>query len=1264
MASLFNTVLAITDEGERWKVFDELTSECSSGDKEAFTDLLLTTIASESSLGRVITKGPGDAAAEADCDLLQSTLQKYLPAVAERFRIDRFLGRGGMGAVFEVFDRQRSERVAMKILRGSHPELLLMFKREFRGVQGFSHRNLVTLFEFFGSPSLACFTMELVEGRSFISHLISQPDREDAVRDLFPKIAAGLRNLHDGGKQHRDIKPSNLLVADGGTRPVILDYGLLSTTAGLGEDFTRGSFAGTLPYLAPEILRGEPPHPGGDWYALGVVLFQSLVGELPFKAGQDQLLYEIEKKWPLVVTSLDRFSGTLAGLCRDLLHPDPGKRAGHREIMALSPQEELPTANSGSDQGTLIGRDEELVSLTRDFQRAARGTPSLVFLHGQSGIGKSFLCDHFLHEHENDALVLKGRCYENEAIAYKAVDEIIDQLSEYLGGISPRGLARLVPEDAHLLVTMFPVLERVGFAKLSPSDPAESPGPLAARQRGFRALGTLLRNLAERSPLLVSIDDLQWCDPDSVALFSAILPSLSEARLMLLLSHREISDHPNSPLQDFRDACLAPGLSVRDLPLEALSENDSALLTRSIRGAGDGEIDERLTRALAIARGNPFLIQQLVRSEVDLTGDIQLGDLLAASFGSLGQDGRRVLELLSVATKPLRRREIIEAAGLDHDFQKVESSLRAARIIKSSGPGWEDTIEPYHDRIREDTVASLSPPILKRRHGGLANALELNQEKDEERLAYHFSAAGERPKACGYYHRAGEKAGGQLAFDHAAALFQGALANSDGGVEEVGLLEVSTADALTNAGRAKDAGEYYSSASRKLTGAAGERFVRRAVHEFLIGGYIDEARSGLAKLVERSGIKMQATGKRAVVKGNLKRVAMLVNARRMKKVDPEGISQRDLDLLDDYWTVSLGFGLSDSMRIDDVLAEGLKRALGIGDPAQVIRFLALDSTHTGATGNLGHRLTRSRLDYARKLCDQHPSPYSEGMVAFGESATAYMAARMTDSKEYGLLAGKIFREKCHGVMWERDAADTYYLLSLIPLGQFNELAGAVEVMAKDAESRSDLHLATSINCYPRPWSLLARDQAEEAESCALESLGKWCDDLFHFQTLEAWVVRIDIALYRGDGEGALTLLDEGWSDFVEAGFSFVQHVRMLLKFARGRALVMTAGSETEIMKVIRSLKREFHWLGKAFIRCLEAALLLRSGKESEACKALEGAGRLFIEHDFQLYSHAVGMALGHLAEDPLQIRDAVRSYLSLGIMRPERLAVSLLPGIF
>jgi eukaryotic-like serine/threonine-protein kinase len=220
---------------------------------------------------------------------------------AGRFRIIRFLARGGMGEVYEAEDLELKERVALKTVRLeiAHDEHSLdRFRREIQLARKVTHPNVCRTFDVFhhvetrndrSTRETLVVSMELLGGETLEQHIKKSGRFSiDAALPIIVQMVAGLHAAHQEGIIHRDFKSSNVLLAprksgSGGVRAVITDFGLARAESSRGQSLTGlNEFVGTPAYMAPEQLQGGEITPRTDIYALGVVWFEMVTGELPF----------------------------------------------------------------------------------------------------------------------------------------------------------------------------------------------------------------------------------------------------------------------------------------------------------------------------------------------------------------------------------------------------------------------------------------------------------------------------------------------------------------------------------------------------------------------------------------------------------------------------------------------------------------------------------------------------------------------------------------------------------------------------------------------------------------------------------------------------------------------------------------------------------------------------------------------------------------------------------------------------------------------
>ncbi len=207
------------------------------------------------------------------------------PTQLGRYAMLQLLGHGGMGAVYRAYDPSLDRPVAIKVILQASKEYLARFQREARAVAKLSHPHIVQVYDSgedeHGNPY---FVMELIDGQS-LSALVQErgPLPSGQVIELLAQAAQGLAAAHAAGIIHRDIKPANLIL-DGKQGLKIVDFGIARLTQTTEELTAAQATLGTLSYMAPEVLNGQPADARADIYALGLSAFHMLTGRPPFTA--------------------------------------------------------------------------------------------------------------------------------------------------------------------------------------------------------------------------------------------------------------------------------------------------------------------------------------------------------------------------------------------------------------------------------------------------------------------------------------------------------------------------------------------------------------------------------------------------------------------------------------------------------------------------------------------------------------------------------------------------------------------------------------------------------------------------------------------------------------------------------------------------------------------------------------------------------------------------------------------------------------------
>jgi tetratricopeptide (TPR) repeat protein len=576
---------------------------------------------------------------------------------AGRYRLERELGRGGMGVVFGAHDLEQDRPVAIKLLLAAPEqgeEISRRFRREFRAVQRLSHPNVVAVYDYGVFERQTYFTMEYVEGQNLKALLNLSPSRPDPdtlgdpkrLRSLlgaFRQIGQALVAIHSHRILHRDLKPSNILVTSAG-QIKIMDFGLVRR---IDEDASRltqqGVVIGTVAYMSPEQALGARLDFRSDLYSVGVILYEALAGRRPFldPSVTGLLLKQVhEKPYPVSVHN-PRVPPFLESIALRLLEKEPFARYQSAEEL-LDAVESAAQAFRGSedeDDGAaaielsvgrarqdllpprFVGRESESQRLRTRIEALDAGQGGFVLVGGESGIGKSRLLEEMRGLGRlRRVQFLRGQCFEGSVAPYSIFIDPLERLAEGLSRRSVEEQRNAVGREARALAQLSPkFLELKAVAELPP---LESLSPAQERYRVFSAVTALLRRLSARRPVALVLEDLQWADGLSMDLLGHLVrnlvfpaqeldaPELS-APVLLLGTYRddEIREHPLRSLI----AQLRRRHQLEQLILGRLDLDQVAALLQSML-AMDQPPRNLAQRIFQESEGNPFFIEEIMKS--------------------------------------------------------------------------------------------------------------------------------------------------------------------------------------------------------------------------------------------------------------------------------------------------------------------------------------------------------------------------------------------------------------------------------------------------------------------------------------------------------------------------------------------------------------------------------------------------------------------------------------------------------------------------
>ncbi len=1240
-----------------------------------------------------------------------------IPERLDRFELRRELGSGAFGTVWAAMDTERNELVALKILKKISPTILYRFKQEFRALADLVNPNLIVLHELLCVDDVWFYTMEFVEGMNFRRFIrgeelpvpgdsmalatadyrmpttdltssrgdVSQAflvDRgapiagfdEPRLRSAMTQLCMGLIALHAEQKLHCDLKPHNVLVTEDG-RVVILDFGLVSEIGGAdSQGEGGGQILGTPAYMSPEQVTGFALGPPSDWYSVGVMLFEALTGRRPHLGTAVEILAAKSSIDPPHPKQIDpSVPSDLADLAMSLLHRVPEERpTGQHIIDRLGGNQPRVSVRpgppgAGARKGTLlVGRERQVDQLRNAFDTSASRVPTRVMVTGPSGFGKSALVGNFLETLRYEVprlILLRGRCYEQESVPYKALDSLIDSLTrEFLSARTPEVVSNLPPNVA-ALARLFPVLLRVpAIAKLARTAVIASE-PQELRKQAFQAFRQVLCALASRYPLVMFIDDLQWGDLDSAYFLRDLFDPPNTAPLLLILSFRAEDQESNEVLNILRNPTRVPGVhtELRDLAVGPLENAEAAALALAIMEASDDASKQRADAIAKEALGSPYYVHELVRyaseglldtaSTATADSRIRLDAVLAQRVQRLSPSAQMLLRTLAVAGVPIPLEILQGASDVTADFREAIALLRNKHLIRTHGMRSRDRVESYHDRVRETVVRTMAPDLLVQQHKRLGVALENSGRADPEALATHFGAAGETEKALKYTVLAANKAAQALAFARAASFYRQAL-NLKPDPSSVLILNTKLGDALANAGRGPEAAEAYLAAVKAVANhkpseptsanpadltlyhqSAPEitlELQRRASDQYLRAGHVDKGMALVESVLASVGLKLAKTPFRALLSMLYRRILIKIRGLGYQIREEATIPREELKRLDICWSAAGPLSMIDNIRGADFTGRSLLMALDVGEPVRLATIMAFETVHSATGGVAAWPQTEKLMNTTRQLADRTDDPLADGMAHTAKGSAYYFVGRFRESAAAYERAEVVLRDKCFGHAHELASVRRMHINDLAWLGEFKILSLRVPTLLAEALDRGNLYAATNYRLGMANMGWLVIDDPNEAKRMIEEASARWSSSGFHLQHMDALIANVNRSLYCGDVTGAYSHVNEQWKPLTSSMLLRLQTYRVQALYFRGRcalgaAAAMSKGQERDRLIAgalisARRLEKENVPFSGALSELMRATAAHLTGNQDAALESIAMAIQGFDEKDLPLHA--------------------------------------------
>lgn len=565
--------------------------------------------------------------------------------IADRYRIEEQLGRGGMAAVYRVFDEATHKESALKLLNKDASEsghLSSLFEREFHTLAQLAHPRIIEVYDFGVDTQGAYYTMELLDGADL--RTLAPLDWKQACA-LLRDVASSLALLHSRRLLHRDVSSRNVRCTRDG-RAKLIDFGAMVAFG------IPAKVIGTPAFVAPEALNHQPLDQRADLYALGALAYWLVTRRYAYRAHYLAHLHDAWRTQPIPLSVLNpEVPKPLNDLVMSLLNLDrmgrPFSAPAVVETLGacagLAPDDTLEVKQSYLTTPQLEGRAQVVTELRKRMLMMFAGQPGdTLLLEGPSGIGRSrLLAELALEGKVIGATVLSARAEASSRVRYAVVWELIEQLfenahdaaveaikgqEEVLNGAFP-GLTRLMLSRRPSLTdeTFGPSTFRtdtndgleagsggniIGVSHAPSLNPSVAADSGAGRIQVQKALLDLFLKAGRLRRLVIAVDDFHRVDEPSAALLSALALEISEHVFVLAVT-AESGAAATAP--------AAYGLlsrTARRVEVCALDVDATERLLRSIFGE-TANLRFLADRVYGISKGNPRAIMQLAQHLVD-----------------------------------------------------------------------------------------------------------------------------------------------------------------------------------------------------------------------------------------------------------------------------------------------------------------------------------------------------------------------------------------------------------------------------------------------------------------------------------------------------------------------------------------------------------------------------------------------------------------------------------------------------------------------
>ncbi|MFH0924445.1 MAG: protein kinase [bacterium] len=737
--------------------------------------------------------------------------------IGKRYQIKEEIDGSGMSHVYRGIDTQTSQEVAIKILQerfvSHHLEDKIRFQKEASLVSRLEHPQIIKIYENGTHEGSHYLVMEFIKGETLQKYI----DREreiplDLAIDILIQVTNALDYVHENKIIHRDLKPGNILlekdqkggIGEQGFKIRIIDFGLAHLMY-LTRIKVTEEVVGTFNYMSPEqsgIVR-KPIDERSDLYSLGIIRYQLLSGELPFK-GEDvaTILHQHISRKPTPLLQIKKIIPPILGeITLKLLEKDQEKRyqTARGLLVDLKKYQQGKTAFplGKSDRlgklnyrTLLVGRDHELRNLQIIYDFAQHGRGGICLVSGEAGQGKSRFIEEFqAHVYELGGEFISGKCFAQEhKTPYQPFQEAINEYVSKVGQSSEaekdkvrERLREGVGELGEIIYQFNPTMREIlgEVPSLVPLDTPEKENRrfLIVCTRFFKSLGEKGR------PVVLFIDDLHWADEGTLTLLNEIIGDIRPYPLLILGAYRDNEVGQTHRLTKIIQEARKYRIPLDEIQLKNLDTTEMNNFITDLLLEERNRVNELSAYIYKKSKGNPFFTIEILRQIVDEKGirhnkyhweidkeklgaisiSVSIVEILLRRINSLGSDELEILSTAAVIGKRFKV-DLLQAVTqlpMEKLIKLVDEVIELQLLEKGNERG---ELIFIHDRVRDAFSQRISKEEEKSLHLRIGQVLEEMAKDSNEldqvifELANHYIEGGNEKKVLEYGIPAGKKA--------------------------------------------------------------------------------------------------------------------------------------------------------------------------------------------------------------------------------------------------------------------------------------------------------------------------------------------------------------------------------------------------------------------------------------------------------------------------------------------------------------------------